>query len=258
MSLKYQTIQLKSIILTIYNLLYVTTLLGQSLIIKQETKLYPIPEIESVSMLTIPENTTVTATGMVAHPDKYNKYFRVTYIDTAGWVYYADVLFNASYYEILLKYPVLLETVEYAVEKSLGRKDSVSNSYPSKSVQLTKAGKPGLYALSGKLNGAKVNMTLDVGSSDVLISSAQSISMLQDSSLKVTEISDKQYKQTGKLAEGSFVHLREISFEGFKLFNIRAKIANNLDVPFVLNLSSLKLLGNLEFDYIKDLLTIRK
>lgn len=108
----------------------------------------------------------------------------------------------------------------------------------------------GVYIVPCSINGVNLKFIFDTGASDVSISSTEALFMLKNGYLKPEDILGKQkYSNAdGEISVGTKIILRQIEFVGYKLYNVEASIANNLDAPLLLGQTAISKLGKIQIE----------
>ncbi len=108
----------------------------------------------------------------------------------------------------------------------------------------------GVNVIPCSINGLALKFVFDTGASTVSISSAEAIFMLKNGYLKSSDfIGEHSYSDAkGEISEGTTINLRELSFAGFTLKNVKATIVHNLKAPLLLGLSAIDKLGKIQID----------
>lgn len=108
----------------------------------------------------------------------------------------------------------------------------------------------GVNVIPCSINGLALKFVFDTGASTVSISSAEAIFMLKNGYLKSNDIiGENSYSDAnGEISDGTTIILREISFAGFTLRNVKATIVHNLKAPLLLGLSAIDKLGKIQIE----------
>lgn len=108
----------------------------------------------------------------------------------------------------------------------------------------------GVNVIPCSINGLALKFVFDTGASTVSISSAEAIFMLKNGYLKSSDIiGEHSYSDAnGEISEGTTINLRELSFAGFTLRNVKATIVHNLKAPLLLGLSAIDKLGKIQIE----------
>ncbi len=117
----------------------------------------------------------------------------------------------------------------------------------------------GVFVMPCKINGLSLKFIFDTGASDVSISLTEALFMLKNGYLSEKDLIGTEYYRiaNGDIQEGTKIILKEIEIGNLKLFNIQASIVHSLSAPLLLGQSALSKLGNIQFDYNKNTLTIK-
>lgn len=108
----------------------------------------------------------------------------------------------------------------------------------------------GVNVIPCSINGLALKFVFDTGASTVSISSAEAIFMLKNGYLKSSDIIGEHSfsDANGEISEGTTINLRELSFAGFTLRNVKATIVHNLKAPLLLGLSAIDKLGKIQIE----------
>jgi clan AA aspartic protease (TIGR02281 family) len=239
--------------------------------------IYKKPDLRSEVLTVIPKGKAVQTLEMVKLPNDWDIFFRVSYLGIEGWIYQIDLVYNDNFYNAIAK---TKWTKDYILPKisssdSISKnapavssgilivnpsyKTSVSNPYSVKVINLT-LNKSGTYTIPCKVNGLKMSFIFDTGASDVSISMTEALFMIKNGYLDEKEIFGTEYYQiaNGDIQEGTKIIIRELEFDGLKLFNVEASVVHNLDAPLLLGQTAISLLGKIQIDFNKNILTVIK
>lgn len=114
------------------------------------------------------------------------------------------------------------------------------------------------YTVDCSINGLPLTFCFDTGCSSVSISKLETDFMMKHGYLKRTDFGGKlMYKvASGDIKEGTEVILRNVSFAGFTLNNVRASVVDNQEAPLLLGQSVLSRLGKIEIDNTRAVIKI--
>ena len=115
-----------------------------------------------------------------------------------------------------------------------------------------------LFKVPCKINGLALSFIFDTGASDVSISLSEALFMLKNGYLSAEEIKGTQNYQTasGEIHEGMTLLLKEIEFQGIKIYNVSATVILDLKAPLLFGQSAIRKLGEFQFDPNNGILTI--
>lgn len=116
----------------------------------------------------------------------------------------------------------------------------------------------GVNIIPCKVNGLKLSFIFDTGASDVSISLTEANFMYKNGYLKNSDFigKAKYLDATGKISEGIVINLKEIEFQGLKIYNVRASIVKKSNAPLLLGQSAIGKLGRIEVNLKENLLII--
>ncbi len=116
----------------------------------------------------------------------------------------------------------------------------------------------GIYKVKCDINGLPLHFYFDTGAADVTISSVEAAFMLKNGYLTTKDLGGRQYYGTasGDVSEGTTVNLREVTFGGLTLKNVKASVVHSQRAPLLLGQTVLSRLGNIEIDYEKGVLKV--
>lgn len=264
-----------TLLITILNIVIVNSFLfAQTLItLRDNAKVYEIPDINSKVLATASKNTVLKTTGIVRYPTENDRYFRVVYNNQEGWIFNTLIVYNDQYYSAIRQYEhsaipkkqPYVEVVDNTAAKSIRNTNelfppsTVHNPYDTRVINMKKQ-RSGTFIIPCKVNGLKMDFIFDTGASDVTISLTEALFMLKNNYLKESDIYGIQEYQmaNGEIEEGALIIIRELEFEGYKLKNVRASISPNLEAPLLLGQSAISMLGTIQIDYYNNTLTIVK
>jgi len=118
----------------------------------------------------------------------------------------------------------------------------------------------GVYTLPCNVNGLPLRFIFDTGASDVTISLTEALFMLKNGYLTKSDLKGTQSYQiaNGEIVEGTKVLIRRLIIGDRVLRNIEASIVHELNAPLLLGQSALNQLGDISFDYSRNILKIGK
>ncbi len=123
-------------------------------------------------------------------------------------------------------------------------------------VPFTKEG--GVCRVKCNINGLPLHFIFDTGASDVSLSSVEATFMVKNDYLHKTDFGGSQYymNANGSVTEGVTVNLKNISFGGLTLDNVKASVVKAQSAPLLLGQSVLGRLGKIEIDNTRGVLKI--
>lgn len=117
----------------------------------------------------------------------------------------------------------------------------------------------GVYEVNCKINTKSVNLILDSGASDVLISREFFLEGIKEGFFRNSDLFGiiKNFQiANGDIVQGRKINIREIRLSNLVLFNIEASIIDEPNTPMLLGQSVLERFGKYTIDYDKMLLSI--
>ena len=123
-------------------------------------------------------------------------------------------------------------------------------------VPFTKEG--GVCKVKCNINGLPLHFVFDTGASDVTISMVEATFMMKNGYLSGKDVvgSQRYMDANGDVSVGTLINLKEVSFGGQTLTNVRASVVRNQIAPLLLGQSVLGRLGKIEIDNSKQVLRI--
>lgn len=115
-------------------------------------------------------------------------------------------------------------------------------------IPFTKQG--GVMMVKCHINDLPLYFVFDTGASDVSMSLVDALFMYKNNYLRSKDIvgAASYSNAQGDVDEGTVVNLREVTFGGLKLTNVRASVVRNQTAPLLLGQSVLSRLGKVEID----------
>lgn len=115
-------------------------------------------------------------------------------------------------------------------------------------VPFTKGG--GVTRVKCTINELPLYFVFDTGASDVTMSMVEANFMLKNDYIKPSDVigTQRYMDANGDVTEGTVLNLRNVSFGGLELDNVRATVVRNQKAPLLLGQSVLGRLGKIEID----------
>lgn len=115
-------------------------------------------------------------------------------------------------------------------------------------VPFTKAG--GITKVKCEINGLPLHFIFDTGASDVTISMVEANFMLKNDYISKKDIigSSTYWDANGDLNVGTVINLKEVTFGGLVLKDVKASVVRNQKAPLLLGQTVLGRLGKIEID----------
>ena len=115
-------------------------------------------------------------------------------------------------------------------------------------VPFTKEG--GVTRVKCTINELPLYFVFDTGASDVTMSMVEANFMLKNDYIKPSDVigTQRYMDANGDVTEGTVLNLRNVSFGGLELDNVRATVVRNQKAPLLLGQSVLGRLGKIEID----------
>lgn len=109
----------------------------------------------------------------------------------------------------------------------------------------------GVTKVKCSINGLPLQFILDTGASTVSISSLEATFMYKNDYLSAKDIVGKAafVDANGDISIGTTINLKEVSFGGLTLDNVKASVVSNDKAPLLLGQTVLSRLGKVEIDY---------
>lgn len=117
----------------------------------------------------------------------------------------------------------------------------------------------GTMDIKCEINGLPLTFIFDTGASDVSISDVEAKFMLKNGYLSTSDIVGKTYYSiaNGDIAEGTNIVLKEVTFGGLALKNIRASVVKGQNAPLLLGQTVMQRLGQIEIDNDKKVIRVK-
>ena len=123
-------------------------------------------------------------------------------------------------------------------------------------IPFTKEG--GICKVKCETNGLPLHFVFDTGASTVTISSVEATFMMKNGFLSKNDVIGSQYYMDANatVSVGTVINIKNVSFGGLNLSNIRATVVENQKAPLLLGQSVLARLGKIEIDNTKKVLRV--
>jgi len=156
-----------------------------------------------------------------------------------------------EYKTIIRKYKTAHEaTINSEGDSSLNR-ETVTTEVP-----FTKEN--GVCKVKCNVNGLPLHFVFDTGASDVTISMVEATFMMKNGYLSSNDVvgSQRYMDANGDVSVGTIINLKDVTFGGLDLNNVRASVVRNQKAPLLLGQSVLGRLGKIEIDNSRNILKI--
>ena len=116
----------------------------------------------------------------------------------------------------------------------------------------------GVTKVKCSINGLPLSFIFDTGASTVSISSLEATFMYKNDYLTEKDIVGRSafVDANGDISVGTVINLKNVSFGGLELTDIKASVVSNDQAPLLLGQSVLSRLGRIEIDYERNVLKI--
>ena len=101
-----------------------------------------------------------------------------------------------------------------------------------------------------KVNGLPLHFVFDTGASDVTLSIVEANFMMKNGYLSGNDVigSQRYVDANGDISVGTVINIKDVTFGGLDLNNVRATVVRNQRAPLLLGQSVLGRLGKIEID----------
>ena len=108
----------------------------------------------------------------------------------------------------------------------------------------------GVYKVQCKVNGLPLHFVFDTGASDVTLSIVEANFMIKNGYLSGNDVigSQRYVDANGDISVGTVINIKDVTFGGLDLNNVRATVVRNQRAPLLLGQSVLGRLGKIEID----------
>ena len=108
----------------------------------------------------------------------------------------------------------------------------------------------GITKVKCEINGLPLHFIFDTGASDVSISMVEANFMLKNDYISPKDIiGNRAYSDAnGELSVGTVINLKEVTFGGLVLKDVKASVVRNQKAPLLLGQTVLGRLGKIEID----------
>ena len=116
----------------------------------------------------------------------------------------------------------------------------------------------GVYNVQCKINGLPLHFVFDTGAADVTMSLVEANFMMKNGYLSANDVvgSQRYIDANGNVTVGTVINIKEVSFGGCELTNVRASVVKNQRAPLLLGQSVLGRIGKIEIDNSRRVLKI--
>lgn len=116
----------------------------------------------------------------------------------------------------------------------------------------------GVCKVKCHINSLPLYFVFDTGASDVTISMVEATFMMKNGYFTESDVigSQRYVDANGNVSAGTVVNLKNVTFGGLILNNVRASVVRNQKAPLLLRQSVLGRLGKIEIDNQKSVLKI--
>ena len=108
------------------------------------------------------------------------------------------------------------------------------------------------------VNGLPLHFVFDTGASDVTLSMVEATFMMKNGYLSEKDVigSRRYMDANGDISVGTIINLKDVSFGGQNLANVKASVVRTQNAPLLLGQSVLGRLGKIEVDNVKKVIKI--
>ncbi len=131
-----------------------------------------------------------------------------------------------------------------------------SNEFITTEIPFTR--EDGICKVKCQINGLPLHFVFDTGASDVTLSMVEATFMMKNGYLTKNDVVGNQryMDANGDVSVGTVINIKNVTFGGMDLNNIRASVVRNQKAPLLLGQSVLGRLGKIEIDNEKRLLKV--
>jgi clan AA aspartic protease (TIGR02281 family) len=137
-----------------------------------------------------------------------------------------------------------------------GMSRQLNNEFVTTEIPFTR--EDGICKVKCQINGLPLHFVFDTGASDVTLSMVEATFMMKNGYLTKNDvIGNQRYMDAnGDVSVGTVVNIKNVTFGGMDLNNIRASVVRNQKAPLLLGQSVLGRLGKIEIDNEKRMLKV--
>ncbi len=166
---------------------------------------------------------------------------------------YSDFAHIATDYDLdpireLPEFKALIDKYKPKMTAAAESKASLNEKVETVEVPFTKA--DGIPKVKCEINGLPLHFIFDTGASDVSISMVEANFMLKNDYISPKDIiGNRAYSDAnGELSVGTVINLKEVTFGGLVLKDVKASVVRNQKAPLLLGQTVLGRLGKIEID----------
>ncbi len=110
-----------------------------------------------------------------------------------------------------------------------------------------------------KINGVDMEVIIDTGASDVVISSIEALFLLKQGKLTEDDIIGTSYYKiaNGTISAGTVIRLKSVQIGDRILTDVRATVVDNMEAPLLLGQSALDRFNTVSIDYTNNTINIQ-
>lgn len=144
------------------------------------------------------------------------------------------------------------------VDMEKGDLSEANTNYIEKVVEVPFTRSGGVTKVKCAINGLPLHFVFDTGAADVTISRVEATFMFKNDYLTAADVIGKSryMDANGDISVGTVINLKNVTFGGLELENVRASVVDSNSAPLLLGQSVLSRLGKVEIDYEKSVLRI--
>ncbi len=153
---------------------------------------------------------------------------------------------------------LMIRYCEFQLIPETDGEDVYEGEYVERVVEIPFTRTGGVTKVQCEINGLPLTFIFDTGASTVSISSLEATFMYKNGYLTADDVVGKSafVDATGNISVGTIVNLRNVTFGGLELENVKASVVDNSSAPLLLGQTVLGRLGKVEIDYELDVLRI--
>lgn len=156
------------------------------------------------------------------------------------------------------EYKTIIRKYKTAHEATINSEGGSSSNRETVTTEVPFTKENGVCKVKCNVNGLPLHFVFDTGASDVTISMVEATFMMKNGYLSSNDVvgSQRYMDANGDVSVGTIINLKDVTFGGLDLNNVRASVVRNQKAPLLLGQSVLGRLGKIEIDNSRNILKI--
>jgi clan AA aspartic protease (TIGR02281 family) len=166
--------------------------------------------------------------------------------------------FDMDFIRSTEEYKSLIHKYKSAHEARINADATSTSSKEEVTTEVPFSKESGVCKVKCNVNGLPLHFIFDTGASDVTISMVEATFMMKNGYLSSSDVvgSQRYMDANGDVSVGTIINIKNVTFGGLDLNNVRASVVRNQKAPLLLGQSVLGRLGKIEIDNSNNVLKI--